>query len=80
MDSFQRKNRHISGIFTKILLKQMAYPNSNNVDTGNDSVYKDWSNGNSTGLEQLLRYSITKTGLICQIFTSEQYTSLDGSI
>ncbi len=60
----------------KDLLKANGIFNSNNVDT-NDSVYKDWTNGNSTSLEQLLRYSITKNWINMSDFTSEQYTSLD---
>ena len=60
----------------KDLLKANCIFNSNNVDT-NDSVYKDWTNGNSTSLEQLLRYSITKNWINMSDFTSEQYTSLD---
>ena len=60
----------------KDLLKANGVFNSNNVDT-NDSVYKDWTNGNSTSLEQLLRYSITKNWINMSDFTSEQYTSLD---
>lgn len=60
----------------KDLLKANGIFNSNNVDT-NDSVYKDWTNGNSTSLEQLLRYSITKNWINMSDFTSEQYTSLN---
>ncbi len=31
----------------------------NNVDV-NDEVYKDWTEGNSTSLQELLKYGITK--------------------
>ncbi len=60
----------------KDLLRAEGIFNSDNVDT-NDEVYRDWVDGNSTSLEELLKYSITKNWIDMSDLTSEQYTSLN---
>lgn len=60
----------------KDLLRAAGIFNSDNVDT-NDEVYTDWVDGNSTSLEELLKYSITKNWIDMSDLTSEQYTSLN---
>lgn len=60
----------------KDLLRAEGIFNSDNVDT-NDEVYTDWVDGNSTSLEELLKYSITKNWIDMSDLTSEQYTSLN---
>ncbi len=49
-----------------------------NVDTSDD-VYRDWIDGDSTSLEQLLTYGISKNWIDMSSLTSEKYTSLQES-
>lgn len=59
-------------------LKDRGVFNSANVDT-DDNVYKDWTEGNGTSLKELLTHGISKNWINLNIFSSEQYTSLQES-
>ena len=59
-------------------LKDRGVFNTANVDT-DDNVYKDWTEGNGTSLKELLTHGISKNWINLNIFSSEQYTSLQES-
>lgn len=59
-------------------LKDRGVFNTANVDT-DDNVYKDWTEGNGTSLNELLTHGISKNWINLNIFSSEQYTSLQES-
>ena len=59
-------------------LKDRGVFNTANVDT-DDNVYKDWTEGNGTSLKELLTHGISKNWIYLNIFSSEQYTSLQES-
>ena len=59
-------------------LKDRGVFNTTNVDT-DDNVYKDWTEGNGTSLKELLTHGISKNWINLNIFSSEQYTSLQES-
>lgn len=59
-------------------LKDRGVINTANVDT-DDSVYKDWTEGSGTSLKELLTHGISKNWINLNIFSSEQYTSLQES-
>lgn len=59
-------------------LKDRGVFNTANVDT-DDNVYKDWTEGNRTSLKELLTHGISKNWINLNIFSSEQYTSLQES-
>ena len=59
-------------------LKDRGAFNTANVDT-DDNVYKDWTEGNGTSLKELLTHGISKNWINLNIFSSEQYTSLQES-
>lgn len=59
-------------------LKDRGVFNIANVDT-DDNVYKDWTEGNGTSLKELLTHGISKNWINLNIFSSEQYTSLQES-
>ncbi len=62
----------------KDLLRAENIFNSDNVDV-NDSVYRNWNDGNSTSLEELLKYAIAKNWIDMTTLTTQQYTSLQES-
>lgn len=62
----------------KDLLRADGIFDINNVDT-NDEVYRNWIDGNSVSLEELLKYAITQNWIDMTELTSEQYTSLQES-
>lgn len=62
----------------KDLLQAHSIINMNNVDE-NDSVYKDWIDGNNTSLKELLTYGISKNWIDMAALTEQQYTSLSES-
>ena len=64
-------------IYRDVLMTQKIF-NMNNVDV-NDEVYKDWTEGNSTSLQELLKYGITKNWIDLSKLSSQQYTSLSES-
>lgn len=59
-------------------LKDRGVFNTANVDA-DDNVYKDWTEGNGTSLKELLTHGISKNWINLNIFSSEQYTSLQES-
>lgn len=59
-------------------LKDRGVFNTANVDT-DDNVYKDWTEGNGTSLKELLTHGISKNWINLNIFSPEQYTSLQES-
>jgi penicillin-binding protein 2 len=59
-------------------LKDKGVFNTANVDA-DDNVYKDWTEGNGTSLKELLTHGISKNWINLNIFSSEQYTSLQES-
>ena len=59
-------------------LKDRGVFNTANVGT-DDNVYKDWTEGNGTSLKELLTHGISKNWINLNIFSSEQYTSLQES-
>lgn len=59
-------------------LKDRGVFNTANVDI-DDNVYKDWTEGNGTSLKELLTHGISKNWINLNIFSSEQYTSLQES-
>lgn len=59
-------------------LKDRGVFNTANVDT-DDNVYKDWTEGNGTSIKELLTHGISKNWINLNIFSSEQYTSLQES-
>lgn len=59
-------------------LKDRGVINTANVDT-DDSVYKDWTEGSGTSLKELLTHGYIKELVNLNIFSSEQYTSLQES-
>ena len=59
-------------------LKDRGVFNTANVDT-DDNVYKEWTEGNGTSLKELLTHGISKNWINLNIFSSEQYTSLQES-
>ena len=59
-------------------LKDRGVFNTANVDT-DDNVYKYWTEGNGTSLKELLTHGISKNWINLNIFSSEQYTSLQES-
>ena len=59
-------------------LRDRGVFNTANVDT-DDNVYKDWTEGNGTSLKELLTHGISKNWINLNIFSSEQYTSLQES-
>lgn len=59
-------------------LKDRGVFNTSNVDT-EDSVYKDWTEGDSTSIKELLTQGISKNWINLNVFSSEQYTSLQES-
>ena len=59
-------------------LKDRGVFNTANVDT-DDNVYKDWTEGNGTSLKELLTHGISKNWINVNIFSSDQYTSLQES-
>lgn len=59
-------------------LKDRGVFNTANVDT-DDNVYKDWTEGNGTSLKELLTHGISKNWINLNIFSSQQYTSLQES-
>lgn len=73
----EEEQAYIWYIYKDILLTQKIF-NINNVDV-NDEVYKDWTEGNSTSLQELLKYGITKNWIDLSILSSQQYTSLSES-
>lgn len=60
------------------LLRTENIFSTSNVDKS-DSVYKDWIDGDSTSLQQLLTYGISKNWIDMSSLTSEKYTSLQES-
>ncbi len=59
-------------------LKDRGVFNTANVDT-TDSVYNDWTEGSGTSLKELLTQGISKNWINLNIFSTEQYTSLQES-
>lgn len=62
----------------KDLLRADGVFDINNVDT-NDDVYRNWIDGNSVSLEELLKYAISQNWIDMTELTTEQYTSLQES-
>lgn len=60
------------------LLRAEGIFNTDNVDAS-DEVYRNWIDGNSTSLEELLKYAISKNWIDMTTLTTEQYTSLQES-
>ena len=52
--------------------------NTSNVDT-TDDVYKDWTQADGTSLKELLTHGIAKNWINLNVFSTEQYTSLQES-
>ncbi len=59
-------------------LKDRGVFNTSNVDT-TDDVYKDWTQADGTSLKQLLTHGIAKNWINLNVFSTEQYTSLQES-
>lgn len=59
-------------------LKDRGVFNTSNVDT-TDDVYKDWTQADGTGLKELLTHGIAKNWINLNVFSTEQYTSLQES-
>lgn len=62
----------------KDLLRADGIFNIDNVDT-NDEVYRNWIDGNSVSLEELLKYAISQNWIDMTELTTQQYTSLQES-
>lgn len=59
-------------------LKDRGVFNTSNVDT-TDDVYKDWTQADGTSLKELLTHGIAKNWINLNVFSTEQYTSLQES-
>ena len=59
-------------------LKDRGAFNTSNVDT-TDDVYKDWTQADGTSLKELLTHGIAKNWINLNVFSTEQYTSLQES-
>lgn len=59
-------------------LKDRGVFNTSNVDT-TDDVYKDWTQADGTSLKELLTHGIAKNWININVFSTEQYTSLQES-
>jgi penicillin-binding protein 2 len=59
-------------------LKDRGVFNTSNVDT-TDDVYKDWTQSDGTSLKELLTHGIAKNWINLNVFSTEQYTSLQES-
>jgi penicillin-binding protein 2 len=59
-------------------LKDRGVFNTYNVDT-TDDVYKDWTQADGTSLKELLTHGIAKNWINLNVFSTEQYTSLQES-
>lgn len=59
-------------------LKDRGGFNTSNVDT-TDDVYKDWTQADGTSLKELLTHGIAKNWINLNVFSTEQYTSLQES-
>lgn len=59
-------------------LKDRGVFNTSNVDT-TDDVYKDWTQTDGTSLKELLTHGIAKNWINLNVFSTEQYTSLQES-
>lgn len=59
-------------------LKDRGVFNTSNVDT-TDYVYKDWTQADGTSLKELLTHGIAKNWINLNVFSTEQYTSLQES-
>ena len=59
-------------------LKERGVFNTSNVDT-TDDVYKDWTQADGTSLKELLTHGIAKNWINLNVFSTEQYTSLQES-
>lgn len=59
-------------------LKDRGVFNTSNVDT-TDDVYKDWTQADGTSLKELLTHGLAKNWINLNVFSTEQYTSLQES-
>lgn len=59
-------------------LKDRGVFNTSNIDT-TDDVYKDWTQADGTSLKELLTHGIAKNWINLNVFSTEQYTSLQES-
>ena len=59
-------------------LKDRGVFNTSNVDT-TDDVYKDWTQADGASLKELLTHGIAKNWINLNVFSTEQYTSLQES-
>lgn len=59
-------------------LKDRGVFNTSNVDT-TDDVYKNWTQADGTSLKELLTHGIAKNWINLNVFSTEQYTSLQES-
>ena len=76
MESSAKNSSFIWYVYTS--LKDRGVFNTSNVDT-TDDVYKDWTQADGTSLKELLTHGIAKNWINLNVFSTEQYTSLQES-
>lgn len=73
----EEEKAYIWYIYKDLLCANKVF-NTSKVDV-NDAIYKDWVDGNSTSLTELLKYGITQNWIDMSLIADQQYTSLSES-